>query len=67
MSEQRFTALEEKIAYQEDTIKALNDVVVQQQTRIDHLEALCRQLVERMRAGEESGVPGSDNERPPHY
>lgn len=67
MSENRFTSLEEKIAYQEDMIKALNDVLYQQQVRIDRVESLCNQLLERLRSGLESGMNEAENERPPHY
>ncbi len=67
MSEQRVTAIEEKLAYQEDLIKTLDDVVYQQQRRIDRLEALCNQLSERLQVISESTGVAPDNERPPHY
>ena len=67
MPEQRVTAIEEKLAYQEDLIKALDDVVYQQQCRIDQLEALCKQLSERLQGISESTGLAPDNERPPHY
>lgn len=38
MSEKRFTALETMVAYHEDTIQKLNDVVYKQQVMIDKLE-----------------------------
>jgi len=38
MSEKRFTALETMVAYHEDTIQKLNDVVYKQQVTIDRLE-----------------------------
>ena len=38
MSEKRFTALETMVAYHEDTIQKLNDVVYKQQVSIDRLE-----------------------------
>ena len=48
MSEKRFTALETMVAYHEDTIQKLNDVVYKQQVTIDRLEekidALARHL-----------------------
>jgi uncharacterized coiled-coil protein SlyX len=37
MSEKRFTALETMVAYHEDTIQKLNDVVYKQQVMIDRL------------------------------
>jgi uncharacterized coiled-coil protein SlyX len=38
MSEKRFTALETMVAYHEDTIQKLNDVVYKQQVVIDRLK-----------------------------
>jgi uncharacterized coiled-coil protein SlyX len=38
MSEKRFTALETMVAYHEDTIQKLNDVIYKQQVTIDRLE-----------------------------
>jgi uncharacterized coiled-coil protein SlyX len=38
MSEKRFTALETMVAYHEDTIQKLNEVVYKQQVVIDRLE-----------------------------
>lgn len=38
MSEERFTALETMVAYHEDTIQKLNDVVYKQQVMIDKLQ-----------------------------
>ncbi|HPC47912.1 MAG TPA: SlyX family protein [Deltaproteobacteria bacterium] len=38
MSEERFTALETMVAYHEDTIQKLNDVVYKQQVLLDKLQ-----------------------------
>ena len=38
MSDRRFTALETMVAYHEDTIQKLNDVIYKQQVTIDRLE-----------------------------
>ncbi len=38
MSDKRFTALETMVAYHEDTIQKLNDVIYKQQVTIDRLE-----------------------------
>jgi SlyX protein len=63
----RIEACESKLAFQEDTIQQLNDALVEQQTRIDHLEASLRSLLERI--DEEPDLPDLDpaDERPPHY
>ena len=68
MSDQRCTELEIKLAYQEDIVKALNDVVCSQQESIDRLEQTCRYLMQRLQEvtqGPLSEAP--DQERPPHY
>lgn len=59
-------ALETKLAFQEDTITALNDALVAQQARIDRLEArmalLTEQLARQLDAGDQPPEPP-----PPHY
>ncbi|MDD2768662.1 MAG: SlyX family protein [Methylococcus sp.] len=68
-SEARLVDIETKLAYQEDTVLALNDVVSRQQKRIDQLEMTVKLLVERIRqmaAAAEAASPMAD-ERPPHY
>ena len=72
MTEQRIIAIETKIAYQEDTIAQLNDVVCKQQTQIDALEHLTQQWIGRMRDLSETSVQSNGalsaaDERPPHY
>ena len=72
MSESRIEAIETKIAYQEDTIAQLNDVVCRQQNQIDALEMLTQQLLGRVRdlsevAVQSGGAFAEADERPPHY
>ena len=72
MTEQRIISIETKIAYQEDTIEQLNDVVSKQQTQIDTLERLTQQLIARVRDLSEASAHSSESfsaadERPPHY
>ena len=45
----RLVDIETKLAYQEDTILALNNVVTRQQKQIEQLDAVVRMLVERVR------------------
>lgn len=68
MIEQRLVEVETKLAYQEDTLQALNDVICQQQKQIDQLEAACKLLVDRIKAlatTNDSSQPA--DEKPPHY
>lgn len=72
MTEQRIISIETKIAYQEDTITQLNDVVCKQQMQIDSLERLTQQLLGRVRdlselSGRSAEVFSVADERPPHY
>ncbi len=68
MNEQRLIDIETKLAYQEDTVQQLNDVVFAQQKKIDQLELLCQHLLDRLKDLSEQQ---SDNvtfiEKPPHY
>ncbi|CDZ93700.1 MULTISPECIES: SlyX family protein [Pseudomonadaceae] len=65
--EQRIADLETRLAFQDDTIQALNDVLVAQQAAIDRLQAQLKILARRqedMQSG--IGVEG-DEAPPPHY
>ncbi len=67
MSEDRLIEIESRIAFQENTIKELNDVVCEQQNKIDELNMTCRQLVDQLKksSGISSGTLADD--KPPHY
>ncbi len=61
--EDRLEAVEIKLAYQEKAIRELNDVIYDQQRRIDRLASVCDAL-----AGSGRDRPaGPANEKPPHY
>lgn len=66
--DKRLTDLEVKASYTEDTVEALNQVIVRQQAQIDRL---VRELVElRNRAAsadDPSAARGPRDELPPHY
>ncbi|HPS93330.1 MAG TPA: SlyX family protein [Deltaproteobacteria bacterium] len=51
MSEKRFTALETMVAYHEDTIQKLNEVIYKQQVMIDKLEEKIDALVKLQDVG----------------
>jgi len=72
MTDQRLVEIESRIAYQDDTILQLNDVVCRQQDQIDRLEKLTQQLLGRVRdlSANSAGGPAefsAADERPPHY
>lgn len=58
--------LETKIAFLEQHLNELSDVVYEQQKMIDVLEKKHQQLIERLLAGEEN-APHTEDTRPPHY
>lgn len=68
---QRIAELETQLAFQEDTLQKLNDVLVSQQKRIDALETAIKHYEKRL--GEIQDGVGSDqqismeDEVPPHY
>lgn len=68
MDEDRLVEVETKLAYQEDTIQQLNDVICRQQDQIDALLVKYELLVSRVK---ELAVDQPDDkpvdERPPHY
>ncbi|MCP3940184.1 MAG: SlyX family protein [Desulfobacteraceae bacterium] len=69
MNEERLVKIEMKIAFQEQTIKDLNDVIYEQQNEINRLSTICDVLVKQGREFSEftSRVDAPANEKPPHY
>ena len=68
INEDRLIDIETRLAYQDQTINELNQVIYQQQKQIDQLEKTCRQLSNRMKDlthKNPSTVP--EDEKPPHY
>jgi SlyX protein len=67
--DERVTELETRLAFQDDTLHALNDVVAAQQRQIDLLEMKLAALVKRQQELSESigGGGGEDEAPPPHY
>ncbi len=68
MTEDRFEAIETKLAHQEALLADLNEALVNQQDSIMKLEALCESLRLRLRSLSDA-LPGDapQDERPPHY
>ena len=62
MNEERLVRIETQLAFQEQTIKDLNDVLYAQQQEIDRLGKKIEELLESLPAMD---VPA--NEKPPHY
>ena len=68
MNEDRLVDIETKIAFQEQAIKDLNDVIYDQQKEIERLGFICDALLKQDK--DLSSSPGTDapaDEKPPHY
>ena len=66
-TEDRFVDIEIKLAYQEDLVESLNQLVYEQQKRMDKLEARCEALTQHIRDNAAGGPNNQVHERPPHY
>lgn len=64
----KIEVLEVKLAYQEDTIESLNQIVIKQQDKLAHLEKTLTYVIERLKssAGSDQGI-NNEVELPPHY
>lgn len=66
--EQRLTELETRMAFQDDTIQKLNDVVVAQQDQLDRMFEELKYLNEKIKLLDAELVASEDQESPPpHY
>ncbi len=63
----RLEELESKVAFQEDTIQKLNEVVIEQDVRIHDLETSLRLLLDNIRAQATGIEIEPADEPPPHY
>lgn len=67
MDETRLIELETKFAYQEETLRELNEIVTAQQKQLEQLKILCRQLLQRIDSGGGAVKGAVAEEVPPHY
>jgi SlyX protein len=69
VDEDRLIEIETRFAYQEKTVKELNEVIISQQKSIDKLEAGLAKLSERFGQLSQvlSGIDAPADEKPPHY
>lgn len=59
--------LETRIAYQDDTIEQLSDMVYAQSRELARLALRCEQLESRIASLSEGGEANEIDETPPHY
>jgi SlyX protein len=66
--EQRLTELESRVAFQDDTIQKLNDVLIAQQEQLDKLLFDLRTLSDQVRTlGSDVVMDENQEPPPPHY
>ncbi|GAB3627324.1 Protein SlyX [Pandoraea terrae] len=69
--ESRLTELEIKVAFQEDLLDTLNEIVTRQQQQIELLQKQFQALYQQVQSGASAGGAGADadprHEIPPHY
>jgi len=65
--EARLTELEIKLAFNEDLLEKLDDVVISQQKRIDALIQELASLREQVARTDSNSGGGPRDDRPPHY
>jgi SlyX protein len=59
--------LQTRLAYQEDTLRQLDAVTIRQAEKIEQLELVLRELVQRLDGEQGGGASGTGHEQPPHY
>ena len=67
-TEHRLDELEFRIAFQEDTITQLNDVITSQRDELDQLKRAFTDVVDTLQSAIQTAGSSSDiDEKPPHY
>lgn len=66
-TEDRLANLESKIAFQDRTIDALNEVVTRQQDQVDQLIVDLRQMRKSLESLSSTAIEGGEEPPPPHY
>lgn len=65
--EERINELESRLAFQDDTIQALNDVLVAQQRVLERLQLQIAALAKRQEEASAQFGLSEDEAPPPHY
>lgn len=64
---QQLFDLQSQLAFQEDTLQALNDIVTKQQQQIENLHELCESQKSQLELMTEATGGALMEEKPPHY
>ena len=65
--EERINDLESRLAFQDDTIQALNDVLVAQQRGLERMQLQLAALAKRQQESSNQFDMAEDEAPPPHY
>jgi len=67
--EQRLDELESRLAFQDDLIESLNEVITRQDREITNMASQLKDLFTRVSEQAETATPGAaaEHEPPPHY
>ncbi|KTC09381.1 hypothetical protein AO387_08390 [Pseudomonas syringae ICMP 11168] len=65
--EERVMELESRMAFQDDTIQALNDVLVKQRRELDHLQLQMAAMLKRQEEIGSQFETFEEDAPPPHY
>lgn len=65
--ESQIVELESRLAFQDDTIQALNDALVAQQRSLDRLQLQLAMVIKRQEEMSHRGDGFEDEAPPPHY
>lgn len=65
--QERLVDLETRVAFQEHALQEMSDVVARQQTEIDQLTRLLKEIQDRLRGISAPVTERSDETPPPHY
>ncbi|MDF2182230.1 SlyX family protein [Neptuniibacter sp. CAU 1671] len=67
-TEDRVTELETRVAFQEDTLDKLNQVVSQQELDIERLTRMLKLMHQQLQSLSQNGISSADDSTPPpHY
>ncbi len=65
--EQRIEQLETRVAFQDEALNRLSDIIADQRKELDRLQQEMAELKDRFREIRVAGANGQESETPPHY
>lgn len=65
--EKRIIEIETRLAFQDDFVLELNDIVIEQQRQLDELRKEVNSMMSHLRAALSPLIAEQGEEKPPHY